>query len=436
LPSDKQSNISVAGHSRRTKPTSAIAVEFKRGTRSHVDQIWTSDEDPFASPMPGVIAFPRIGEKRGYRMMRAEEAPQLFALHRKVWGDENADALEARWPWLLANPHAEPGEEVVPVYVQKGKIRAYQITVPQRFRVHGKPWRVYLVGSLTGDPESRGGVLRLHNFFFDHFPVSFWGWVSDALALYQRTMGDVDYAKWKGPSPPLHPEGVPEEHASRRFYMHWNEPRPLVRPLRADPYLKFAPLAVLANAAAASADRWLLRSNRSAAVEEVERFPESFGPWLDATVSAYAFILDRDVAYLNWRFHDFPSATYRRFLFSARQTGQPIGYVIVEEVIGPRGHPAWEIADLLTGADAYADLRAILATMLKLARRAGATSVRVRDPEHPGRQAEYRRLGFRPRGTEDRHVIYWRPPATAVPAELYDRSNWPISWADADPRLV
>lgn len=411
-------------------------MEFKRGSRNHVDQIWSPDEKPFAASMPGVIAFPRIGEKRGYRMMRADETPQLFALHRKVWGDENAAALEARWPWLQRNPHAEPGEETIPVYVQKGRIRAYQITIPQRFRVQGKPWRVYLVGSLTGDPDFRGGVLRLHNFLYDHFPVSFWGWVSDALALYHRTLGSQDYAKWQGADPPLHPEGVPLRHASRRTYMHWNEPRPLVRPLRADPYLKVAPLAAVANSALAVADSWILRAGGGCHVEEVDRFPESLDAWLNATVSAYAFILDRDVAYLNWRFRDFPGATYRRFLFTDRETQEPIGYVVIEEVIGPRGHPAWEVADLLSRPEAYRNLRGMLATVLRLARAEGATSVRVRDPEHPGRLAEYRRLGFRSRGVEDRHVIYWRPPAGIAPRELYDRSNWPISWADADPRLV
>lgn len=419
-----------------SKPKSAVGVEFKRGTVSDASKIWGPEEDPFSASTSGNVSFPRTGENRGYRMLEEQEVPELLALHAKVWGQEAGAALESRWQWLQANPHADPGEKTVPLYARGGKIRAYQIAVPQRYLVQGKPWRVNLVGSLTGDPEARGGVVRLHNFMYDHYPVSSWGWVSEAFPLYQRVLGKNDYSQLEDKLPKPSPTGMPAEHASRSIFLHWEEPLPLVRPLRAEPYLGSPPLAALANGGLKLFDRVLSAGCRQYRAREMERFPQSLTPWLAATNASYPFILDRDVAYLNWRYVDFPSVRYRRFLFATKGADQPIGYAVIEEMTGPRGYPAWEIADLLTAPDRPSELSAVLCWLIHFARQGGASSLRARNPEHAARLQCYRRLGFRPRGEENRHIVYWRPPLSIAPEVLRDRANWPISWADADPRIV
>lgn len=168
---------------------------------------------------------------------------------------------------------------------------------------------------------------------------------------------------------------------------------------------------------------------------EIQNFPQELDGWLSAVAWGVPIILDRNHDYLNWRYRDCPFADYRCFLFEDAPN-QLIAYAVIEEIVDHRGFPAWEVQDLTCRRSRPNDARSALRILLRLARESGACSVRARDPESAILSRVYRRLGFRPRGHDDRYLVYWRAPAALPLDELADRSNWPISWADGDPRIV
>lgn len=401
----------------------------------HWTDLWDPDERPFDSEMPGVIPMPAAGAARGYRMLRDEEVPQLLELHSRVWGEGIGSSLERRWSWMQRNPHRAPGERTIPAYFRGTKLRAYQINVPQGFLVRGEPWRAYLVGSLTADPDAPGGAARLHAYVRDHHPITLWGWASWAVPLYHRTLGKMEFRRFPEVSRVSTPTDMPVSHATRPAYFYWSEPGPLVRPLRADPYLPVRPLASLANLAARAVDGVFLHRRGDTRVREVERFPASLDPWISAASKTHTFILDRNTRYLNWRFAECPFTQYRRFIVE-HGPDNPIALFVAENIPDPRGHDAWEISDLLTARDRSDHISAALRMALRIARASGARSVRARNPEYEEHLRAYTALGFRSRGDDDRKIIFWRPPQILEPEVIAKRSSWPISWADPDARLV
>jgi len=397
--------------------------------------IWDESEQPFAHELPGLLPFPRGGRRMGYRMLREDELPRLLELHAEVWGFDSALSLESRWSWLQSTPHREPGECTVPIYETAGNLAAYQINVAQRFLIHGQPWRIYLVGALTGSGQVRGGALRLHAFIRDSFPVSLWGWASKAVSLYERTLRKTNYRTNPLSAQIVSPADLPSRHKSRPVYMRWQEPPPLVRPLRLHPYIKSHVVASSVSGLLRIFDAGFLRYPRQVGVAEIRSFPQELEGWLSAVAKGVPITLDRGVEYLNWRYRDCPFADYRCFLFE-EAPNHPIAYAVIEEIVDHRGYPSWELQDLAYQRSRPNDLQAALRILLRLARESGACSVRARDPESVVLSPVYRRLGFRPRGHDDRYLVYWRAPAALPLDELADRSNWPISWADGDPRIV
>ncbi len=399
-------------------------------------EVWKTWSDPFEAPLPGIVPYPDVFEDRGYRFLKPPELPQLFELHELVWGSAEAKSLRQRWDWLMnANPHrcADWEEMVVPARVRKGRVESIQICLPQTFRVRGRPWRIYLSGALSAHPESQGSVVKLWQ-TMRRWPVPMWGQVSDAITLYKKWFRGNDYWSFDSDQSfdPV-PFGPPPELGCRPVFLYWPVPTPRVRLLNLQGIVASRLLSGLASASLQLADRAWTRLPRAIRCRRLTRLPRALDPWLDQVMDSYPLILERSTDYLNWRFADCPQARYKIFLV---ENSEPLGYAVVETIVGPRGTRRWEISDLLVRRGDSDALSGVLRGLLQEARAAGVEAISSRDPEDETASAVYRNLGFISRGSDDRHVIFWDPPAPLDLPDLAARSSWPVRPADADHRLV
>ena len=384
----------------------------------------------------GLVPFPEELEARGVRLMRPDELNSVFNVHEEVWGAELTRALSERWDWLQhRNPYRTEGEILVPLVIVDGEISAFLVMLAHTFRAYGKPWRVYMGGHLSAKKSATGVGVRLNRIILN-WPVARWGFLSYTGRAAIRLLRRNDYFAHPDKSfDPERADDLTEEQKLRSGFFHWDWNPPLIRPLHLEPYLPSRWLAGPGSAALSLVDRAWLHRSEDPIITEVSEFPEAYDSWLDEVMAEYPVVQERTVRYLNWRYVEFPDVQYRRFIFEDR-SGEPVGYVVIEETLGSRQNPIWAVADLFIRKGDQRGLAGILRVLLREARRSGTSALRTRDTGDPALLPIYRGLGFRPRGEDDRKLMLLRSPLNVDLGTLADRASWPVSAGDGDTRVI
>ena len=404
---------------------------------SEWSQVWNAypfDREPTGNiPIPDVV-LPR-DDRPGMVEITARDGPDVVRLHTEVWGEAAGGQLEARWTWLTQeNPHRSSGEMIGAAWQEGGELRAYQLMLPQVFRVDGRPWRVYQVGSLTASEGSRAAMMRMWR-KSRWWPISCWGVSSYAFPLLQRFYRHEDFWAYPGAEFPVEDFGPEEADASLPCFLSWRNPPSMVRPVDFSGRFPVPGLAAMATRLLRVMDRRILRRDMGVPLREVDRFPGIRAQEFDALMDGYPFLVERSVAYLNWRYVDRPGVACRRFLLDG-SSGEIKAWAVIDPKDDARGLPCWEICDCLAGYGDLDSYRALLVQIVRIAREAGISTVRIAAPTSPGHRRVCRGLGFITRPADDRRLFLWRVPSGISPAAASDLANWYLVSGDVDPTII
>ena len=126
-------------------------------------------------------------------------------------------------------------------------------------------------------------------------------------------------------------------------------------------------------------------------ISEIDRFQDGMDEFWSKISEYYHYIVERDRAYLNWRYCD-PVNDYSVFI--AEENGEVLGFIVLDVVEKQRDYPEGYVLDLITlpGREGVAD--GLLGSALKLFDVRGVNAVNcLLIADHPI-EASLRRGGF------------------------------------------
>jgi GNAT superfamily N-acetyltransferase len=337
-----------------------------------------------------------------------EDAEQLFALYRDVFGEALVESSRHRWRWqYLENPHT--GSEGPAIWVARdeaGPLGQYA-SMPVRLWWGGREVRSSWGMDVFLRPEARGRGIgaRLFTAWSDHVEVALGlGLTPSSYGLFKK----LQYAD-VGPVP---------------FY---------VRVLDAGKVARRRLGGVLGTLAGPllGAGLGLLRPEgrhpESAAVEV--RGATGFGPEYDTlwerVRESYRMCVRRDAAYLDWKYRRCPNREYR--VREARREGELVGFCVTRED-DYRGLRLGWLLDVFADARDAATRDALIGDALE-GFRAGGVARAQAFSLHAGLGADLSRRGFRRGESPMQFCVRSRVESEGVFEHLGD---WHVVFGDSD----
>jgi GNAT superfamily N-acetyltransferase len=164
-------------------------------------------------------------------------------------------------------------------------------------------------------------------------------------------------------------------------------------------------------------------------IEEIVSFPNEMRAFFDRISGRLGIIVERDAAYLNWKFTAKPFNNYRRFMVRD-QDGLPAGYMVLRrEAKG--GAVRGRIVDILADPLQPKIFRALLSHAILFFKQSGATHVEIICTLPPFIK-EMKRFGFirSRRSRQPFMVMHWED---RLPRDfVVDSHNWYLTFGDAD----
>lgn len=329
-------------------------------------------------------------------------------MYARVFGEEALQDNLRRWDWQYRrNPQCSPeGPEIWIARVGSAIVGQYA-TMPVCVRVAGRPLRASWGMDVMVDlPHQRRGIgADLFQYWNDHVDVSLGLGLSDpSHALFKKL-------RWAdlGPVPCyvkiLTGRGLAVGRVPRRL-----------------------------EAAAAAIGHPLVsaltRGEREFAgieIHGIDRFDAVFDDLWHSVADNFDFIVERDAAYLNWKFLEPPHVRYDAL--AATRAGRPAGY-LVYRVARQRDVNVGLLVDWLTDPDDEASFGALSDAATGRCRAAGADKMRA-FTMHRGFGRALTRRGFkRVRSTMEFCVRINDDRVPALVTRQTDR--WHVTLGDAD----
>lgn len=337
-----------------------------------------------------------------------EDAEQLFALYRDVFGEALVESSRHRWRWqYLDNPHTGPdGPEIWVARDASGPLGQYA-SMPVRLWWGGRELRSSWGMDVFLRPEARGrGVgARLFTAWSDHVEVAL------GLGLTPSSYGLFKKLRYRDVGP------VP-------FYERILDPGAIAR-RRLGGVLGHLAAPLLGAALA------LLHPERRApGSAEIEIRPVTgFGPEYDTlwerVRSSYAMCVRRDAAYLDWKYRRCPNRRYD--VREARRQGELAGYCVTRED-DHRGLRLGWLLDVFSDAGDTAVREALIGSALEGFRAAGVARAQAFSL-HAGLGRDLERRGFRRRKSPMQFCVRARVASEGVFERLDD---WQVMFGDSD----
>ena len=337
-----------------------------------------------------------------------EDAEQLFALYRDVFGEALVESSRQRWRWqYLENPHTGPeGPEIWVARDASGPLGQYA-SMPVRLWWGGREVRSSWGMDVFLRPEARGrGIgVQLFTAWSDHVEVAL------GLGLTPSSYGLFKKLRYRDMGP------VP-------FYVRVLDPGAVARRRLGDVLGRLAAPLLGAGLALLSPER---RAAGSAAVEV--RPATGFGPEYDTlwerVRDSYRMCVRRDSAYLDWKYRRCPNRRYE--VREARREGELVGFCVTRED-DYRGLRLGWVLDVFGHAGDTPARDALIGSALEGFRRAGVARVQAFSL-HAGLGADLERRGFR-RGTSP--MQFCVRSRVASEGVFEEPGAWHVVFGDSD----
>lgn len=175
--------------------------------------------------------------------------------------------------------------------------------------------------------------------------------------------------------------------------------------------------------------RRLAAASGGVVVRQVASFPAEVGDLAREVAREFDWMVERDAAYLDWRFADNPAGLHRILL--AERDGRCAGYAVVQTPTADRCDVAYLVDLVAPEADARA---ALVAAGLGVAERSGAVAVEATAIDGSWWQERLGAWGFLP-PKPDNHLIvisYVHRADEPVARAMLDASRWYLTDGDRD----
>lgn len=337
-----------------------------------------------------------------------EDAEQLFALYRDVFGEALVESSRHRWRWqYLENPHTGPeGPEIWVARDETGPLGQYA-SMPVVLWWGGREVRSSWGMDVFLRPEARGRGIgaRLFTAWSDHVEVAL------GLGLTPSSYGLFKKLRYRDVGPvPFYVRILDAGAVARRRFGS-----ALGRP--AGPLL-----------AAALALRHPERRHPGSGAVEV-RAATGFGPEYDRlwerVRDSFTMCVRRDAAYLDWKYRRCPNRDYR--VHEARREGALVGYCVTRED-DYRGLKLGWLLDVFADAKDAATRDALIGSALDGFRSAGVARAQAFSL-HAGLGADLERRGFRRGASPMQFCVRSRVDSEGV---FEDLGGWHVGFGDSD----
>lgn len=337
---------------------------------------------------------------------RAEDRQAVEALYRRVFGHDAADANRLRWDWQYRrNPNNPPGGPQIWVAREGRTIVGQYATMPVRLTLGNEvttgSWGMDVMVAPERQRQGLGEIL-------------FRTWdqnvgASLGLGLSPSSHRLFQKLNWPdvGPVPCL------VKPLTRRAVRRANWPTPVNRAVSAValPFIKvIARPRPLANE-----------------VETIRRFGTTFTTLWEQIGSKFDFAVQRDAAYLQWKYIGPPHVRYS--VVALKRDQKPVGYAVYRHVQEPRGRVTL-LVDFLVDPDDEDGFTTLLRWVDREARAADSDKIRC-FCLHAGFRRVLKKSGyFQVKSTMDLVARINTPPRD--PSFYQDTSKWHVTLGDSD----
>ena len=284
---------------------------------------------------------------------RPEDRRAVDALYRRVFGNDAAEASRLRWEWQYRRNPNNPGQEPEIWVAREGPaIVGQYATMPVKVSIGGR--------------EAQGS------------------WGMDVMVAPERQrqgLGEVLFRTWDrnvGASLGL---GLSESSYHLFQKLRWPDVGPvpcLVKPLTRRALRRPnwpVPINRLVSALTLPLVKIVARSRPlRAEVRLIQRFDDSFTTLWDELAPKFDFAVQRDAAYLNWKYVSAPHVRYS--IAALRRENRNVGYAVYRHVHEPRGRVTL-LVDFLADPDDDEGLSTLLHWVDREAHQADSDKIRT-----------------------------------------------------------
>jgi GNAT superfamily N-acetyltransferase len=337
---------------------------------------------------------------------RPDDRRAVDTLYRRVFGHDAAEASRLRWDWQYRrNPNNPQQEPEIWIAREGTAIVGQYATMPVKLHVAGAD---------------------VHG-----------SWGMDVMVAPERQrqgLGEALFRTWdRNVGAAL---GLGLSESSHRLFrkLRWPEVGPLpclVKPLTRRALRRPNWPVLLNKLVSAVTLPFVLIVARSrplgAEVRIVRRFDESFTALWEAVAPKLDFAVQRDAAYLNWKYVSAPHVRYS--IAALRRDDRNVGYAVYRHLHEPRGRVTL-LVDFLTDPDDERGFETLLAWVDREARKAHSDKIRA-FAMHAGFRKMLRRAGY----FSVKSTVEFVAKVNAVdlaPSFYEDTEQWHVTLGDSD----
>jgi GNAT superfamily N-acetyltransferase len=335
-----------------------------------------------------------------------DDLKPVFALYRRVFGADAAEANRLRWDWQYRRNPCLPPEGPLTWIAREGPtIVGQYATMPVRLWVLGQEVQAAWGMDVMVAPERQRQGLG---------EVLFRTWDQNVGAALGLGLSESSYRLFqKMRWPNAGPVPVLVKPLTRRALRQPNWPMWVNR---------------LVSAVTLPAVRVIARARPlRAEVEPLHRFGDEFTALWERLAPRFDFAVRRDAAYLNWKFFEPPHVRYHHV--ALRRGGELQGYAIYRHLQEPRGRVT-QLVDFLVDPGDELGMKTILRWVDREAREADSDKVRT-----VCLHEEYRRIMKQSGYFQVKSTVEFTAKinAVAVPPGFYEHTGtWHVTLGDSD----
>jgi len=338
-------------------------------------------------------------------------------MYRRVFGPDAADANRLRWDWqYLHNPYNPGGSPEIWVAREGGNVIGQYATMPVQLHAAGHEicasWGMDVMVAPERQRQGIGEVL-------------FRTWDQHVGASLGLGLSDSSYKLFKKLSwPDVGPVPCLVKPLTRRALRRPSWPLPINRFVSA----LTLPFIRLVSRARPVEGR----------IERIRRFDDGFTALWQMVAPKFDFSVQRDAAYLNWKYAEPPHVRYNIVALrgaapvpgdAAAVSSMPLGYAVYRHVHEPRGRVTL-LVDFLTDPDDHRAFRSLLGWVDREAREADSDKIRVFAMHAWFRHALKKSGYFQVKSTME---FVAKINATAVAPGFYEQKDrWHVTLGDSD----
>jgi GNAT superfamily N-acetyltransferase len=284
---------------------------------------------------------------------RPEDRRAVDALYRRVFGNDAAEASRLRWEWQYRRNPNNPGQEPEIWVAREGPaIVGQYATMPVKVSLGGREaqgsWGMDVMVAPERQRQGLGEVL-------------FRTWdrnvgASLGLGLSESSYHLFQKLRW----PDVGPVPCMVKPLTRRALRRPNWPVPINRLVSA---LTLPLVKIVARSRPLRAE-----------VRLIQRFDDSFTTRWDELAPKFDFAVQRDAAYLNWKYVSAPHVRYS--IAALRRENRNVGYAVYRHVHEPRGRVTL-LVDFLADPDDDEGLSTLLHWVDREAHQADSDKIRT-----------------------------------------------------------